>query len=63
MDFGTFVCSNWAGILRELSYKIKGTGVIIFSEKDINLLAKMVMIMQGKFDWENLIQKYINYQI
>ncbi len=40
MDFGTFVCSNCAGILRELSYKIKGTGVIIFSEKDINFIGQ-----------------------
>ena len=63
MDFGTFVCSNWAGILRELSYKIKGTGVIIFSEKDINFIGQNGNLMQGKFDWENLIQKYINYQI
>jgi hypothetical protein len=40
MDFGTFVCSNCAGILRELSYKVKGTGVTIFSEKDINFIGQ-----------------------
>ena len=35
-----FVCSNSAGILRELIYKIKGTGVIIFSEKEINFMGQ-----------------------
>ena len=35
-----FVCSNSAGILRELIYKIKGTGVIIFSEKEINFIGQ-----------------------
>ena len=40
MDFGTFVCSSCAGILRELSYKVKGTGVTIFSEKDIDFIGK-----------------------
>ena len=37
-DFGTFVCSRCAGILRELNYKVKGTGVCIFKQKDIDLV-------------------------
>ena len=40
MNFGTFVCSRCAGILRELNFKVKGTGVTIFSEKDIELIKK-----------------------
>ena len=50
-----FVCSNSAGILRELIYKIKGTGVIIFSEKEINFIgqngnANARKIWLGKFN-------------
>ena len=40
MDFGTFVCSRCAGILRELNYKVKGTGVTIFNQKDIEFISK-----------------------
>ena len=40
MNFGTFVCSRCAGILRELNFKVKGTGVTIFTEKDIELISK-----------------------
>ena len=38
MNFGTFVCSRCAGLLRELNFKVKGTGVSIFTEKEIDLL-------------------------
>ena len=38
MNFGTFVCSRCAGLLRELNFKVKGTGVSIFKEKEIDLL-------------------------
>ena len=40
MDFGTFICSRCAGILRELNYKLKGTGVSIFNQKEIDILEK-----------------------
>ena len=41
MDFGTFVCSRCAGLLREINFKVKGTGVSIFKEKEIDFLDKM----------------------
>ena len=41
MDFGTFICSRCAGLLRELNFKVKGTGVSIFKEKEIDFLDKM----------------------
>ena len=40
IDFGTFICSRCAGILRELNFKVKGTGVSIFNQKEIDLLDK-----------------------
>ena len=40
MDFGTFICSRCAGILRELNFKVKGTGVSIFNQKEIDILEK-----------------------
>ena len=40
IDFGTFICSRCAGILRELNFKVKGTGVSIFNQKEIDLLEK-----------------------
>ena len=41
INFGTFICSRCAGILRELNFKVKGTGVSIFNQKEIDLLDKM----------------------
>ena len=41
ITFGTFICSRCAGILRELNYKVKGTGVSIFNQTEIDLLDKM----------------------
>ena len=54
MDFGTFICSRCAGLLRELNFKVKGTGVSIFKEKEIDFLDKMgnenaKKIWMGKF--------------
>ena len=54
MDFGTFVCSRCAGLLRECNFKVKGTGVSIFKEKEIDFLDKMgnenaKKIWMGKF--------------
>ena len=46
--FGTFICSRCAGILRELNYKVKGTGVSIFSQTEIDLLDKMGNINAAK---------------
>ena len=40
MNFGTFICSRCAGILRELNFKVKGTGVSIFNQKEIDILEK-----------------------
>ena len=40
MDFGTFICSRCSGILRELNFKVKGTGVSIFNQKEIDILEK-----------------------
>ena len=37
-DFGTFICSRCAGILRELNYKVKGIGVTIFNQKEMEIL-------------------------
>ena len=31
-NFGTFICSRCAGILRELGFRVKGIGVSIFKE-------------------------------
>ena len=39
-DFGTFICSRCAGILRELNFKVKGISVSIFNQKEIDLLEK-----------------------
>ena len=39
-NFGTFVCSRCAGLLRELNYKVKGTSVSIFNQKEIEFLEK-----------------------
>ena len=41
INFGTFICSRCSGILRELNYKVKGTGVSIFNQTEIDLLDKM----------------------
>ena len=38
LNFGTFVCSNCAGIHREFNYKVKGLGVSNFTEKEISFL-------------------------
>ena len=49
MDFGTFVCSRCAGILRELNYKVKGTGVTIFNQKDIEFISKIIIIKLSNY--------------
>ena len=54
MDFGTFVCSRCAGLLRELNFKVKGTGVSIFKDKEVDYLDNMgnenaKKIWMGKF--------------
>lgn len=36
LNFGTFVCSKCAGILRELRFKVKGISVSLFSEEEKN---------------------------
>ena len=41
INFGTFICSRCAGILRELNFKVKGTGVSIFNQNEIDLFDKM----------------------
>ena len=40
LDFGTFICSRCSGILRELNYKVKGIGVTIFNQKELEILEK-----------------------
>ena len=40
IDFGTFICSRCAGILRELHLKVKGINVSIFNEKEIEIIEK-----------------------
>ena len=37
-NFGTFICSRCAGILRELNFKVKGIGLTIFNEKEMEVL-------------------------
>ena len=37
-NFGTFICSRCAGILRELNFKVKGIGLTIFNEKEMEIL-------------------------
>ena len=41
INFGTFICSRCAGILRELNYKVKGADVSFFNQKEIDLLDNM----------------------
>ena len=48
IDFGTFICSRCAGILRELNFKVKGTGVSIFNQKEIDILEKNGNEVAGK---------------
>ena len=38
LNFGTFICSRCAGILRELNFKVKGIGLTIFNEKEMEIL-------------------------
>ena len=38
MNFGTFICSRCAGLLRELNFKVKGTGVSIFKDAELDFL-------------------------
>ena len=40
INFGTFICSRCAGILRELNFKVKGISVSIFNQKEIDILTK-----------------------
>ena len=39
-NFGTFTCSRCAGVLRELNFKVKGIGLAIFNEKEMEILEK-----------------------
>ena len=53
-NFGTFICSRCAGILRELNFKVKGIGVTIFNEREMDILekngnAKAKKIWLGKY--------------
>jgi len=41
INFGTFICSRCAGLLRELNYKVKGISVSIFTEKEVEQLDKI----------------------
>lgn len=55
VNFGTFVCSKCAGILRELNFKVKGINVSIFTEKEKRIAEIMGnerarRIFLGKFD-------------
>ena len=44
IDFGTFICSRCAGILRELNFKVKGTGWQNIKKIKIkNQIKKMMM--------------------
>lgn len=40
-NFGTFVCSRCAGLLRDLTFKVKGIGVCNFSDAELALLTRM----------------------
>ena len=40
LNFGTFVCSQCAGILRGLNYKVKPLGISIFTLKEYEILQK-----------------------
>jgi hypothetical protein len=40
-NFGTFVCSRCAGLLRDLNFKVKGIGVCNFNETELGLLTKI----------------------
>ena len=40
INFGTFICSRCAGLLRELNFKVKGISVSIFNQKEIEIFEK-----------------------
>ena len=40
LDFGTFICSRCAGLLRDLNYRVKGTSVSIFNQREIEIIEK-----------------------
>ena len=40
LNFGTFVCSQCAGILRGLNYKVKPLGISIFTLNEYEILHK-----------------------
>ena len=39
-NFGTFICSRCAGVLRELNFKVKGIGLTVFNEKEMEIIEK-----------------------
>lgn len=49
MSFGTFVCSRCAGLLRDLTYKVKGIGVCNFSDQELAFLNKMGNDVKTKY--------------
>ena len=38
--FGVFVCSACAGVHRELSHKVKGISMSVFTDEDIQFLTE-----------------------
>ena len=62
-NFGTFVCSRCAGLLRDLNFKVKGIGVCNFTNDELNFLTRMgndvrfsLLRMQNQFGWLNSIK-------
>jgi len=41
VTLGTFVCTRCAGLLRELSFTVKGLGVSIFKDKEVSTVEEM----------------------
>lgn len=37
-QFGTFICSSCAGLLRDLGFRVYGIGMSVFKEKDVENL-------------------------
>ena len=41
LSLGTFVCTTCAGLLRELNFAVKGIGVTVLKEKEVNFIEEM----------------------
>ena len=54
IDFGTFICSRCAGILRELNFKVKAQEYLYLIKKKQTYQKKMGMMLLIKYGWRSI---------